>query len=108
MLGDLSIHRRMDRNKPPDEDFLDARQRLDIEIEGLRRANELVLQAHGVAPRSGTSEVLDPVSLGVVGGILIGAILAARVKRVGPVEFYDGIPNKLTDVVRAGLELPPS
>lgn len=85
----------MDRIEPPDED----------------RANELVpSEANGIAPPSGTPEVLDPVSLRILslGGILIGAILVARVKQFGPVEFYEGIPAKLPDVVRAGLELPPS
>jgi len=95
MLGDLSIHRRMDSIKPPDED----------------RPNELVpSEANGVALPSGTSEVPDPVSLRILlgGGILMGIILVARVKQVGPVEFYEGIPAKLPDVVQAALELPPS
>src|SRR3954463_6869589 len=103
----------MDRNQPPDEDPLDALPRLDIENqefspEELQRAAELALQAHGVAPRSDTSEGLDPVSLGILGGILIGAILAARVTRIGSVEFAEGIPDKLPDVVQAALELRPS
>jgi hypothetical protein len=113
MLGDLSIHRRMDRNEPPDEDPLNARLPLDIENQARspeepQQANELVPETSGVAPRSGTSEVLDPESLRILGGILIGLILVARVKRFGPVEFYEGIPAKLPDVVRTGLELPPS
>lgn len=48
-----------------------------------------------------TAHVLDPISLGVFGAILIGAILAARVKKVGPVEFYEGIPPELADVLKA-------
>ena len=48
--------------------------------------------ADGVAPRSGSSEVLDPVFIRMLlgGGILIGAILAARVKQVGSIEFFEG------------------
>lgn len=65
-------------------------------------------QGDGVAPRPGTSEVIDPASLSILGCMLIGAILAARVKRLGLVEFYEGIPNKLPNVVRAGLELAAS
>ena len=87
----------MDRNKPPDDDFLDE-------------PNELVPPADGVAPPSGTSEGLDLVSLRrVVGGsMLMGIILVARVKQVGSVEFFEGIPDKLSAVLQAGLELPPS
>ena len=106
----------MDRNKPPDEDSLDTRQPLDSESQGRsaeapERANELVRSdADGVVPRSGTSEVLDPVLLRILlgGGMLIGTILAARLKQVGPVEFYEGVPNELPQVLRAGLESPPS
>jgi hypothetical protein len=46
-------------------------------------------------------QIFDPVSLGILGGILIGTILASRVKKIGPVEFYEGVPKELADVVRA-------
>jgi hypothetical protein len=50
------------------------------------------------------AQILDPVSLGILGGILIGSILAARVKKAGPIEFYEGIPEELPEVLRAGLK----
>lgn len=47
---------------------------------------------------------IDPVSLAIGGTILIGAILAARVKKAGPLEFYEGVPAELADVIKsAGL-----
>jgi hypothetical protein len=52
--------------------------------------------------RSG--QLLDPISLGIAGAILIGSILAARVKKVGPVKFYEGLPKELGSVVKAGAE----
>lgn len=48
-----------------------------------------------------TPQIFDPVSLGIFGGILIGTILASRVKKIGPVEFYEGVPKELAEVVRA-------
>lgn len=50
----------------------------------------------------GAAQLLDPISLGILGGILIGAILAARVKRVGKVEFYEGVPKELGDIISGG------
>lgn len=46
--------------------------------------------------------VVDPVTLAIGGIILIGAILAARVKKIGSIEFYKGIPKELSDVMKAG------
>jgi hypothetical protein len=46
--------------------------------------------------------VLDPVTLSIVGIMLIGGILAARVKKIGSVEFYEGVPKELADVIKAG------
>jgi hypothetical protein len=45
--------------------------------------------------------VLDPVSLLIGGTLLIGLVLAARVKRIGDVEFYEGIPENVADLVKA-------
>lgn len=55
------------------------------------------------------AHVLDPLTLGIGGLILIGAILAARVKKIGAVEFYEGIPENLAAVLKAGASVvPPS
>lgn len=47
---------------------------------------------------------VDPITLAVGGLVLGGLILAARVKKIGPdgVEFYEGIPEELANVLRAG------
>jgi hypothetical protein len=45
---------------------------------------------------------IDPITLAIGGVILIGAILAARVKKMGAAEFYEGVPQELADVIKAG------
>lgn len=49
---------------------------------------------------------MDPATrrIFVGGGMITAAILAARVKQVGPVKFYERIPDQLPDVLRAGAE----
>ena len=51
--------------------------------------------------------VVDPLSLSIIGGIIIGGILAARVKKIGSVEFYEGVPKELADVMKAGASIAP-
>jgi hypothetical protein len=46
------------------------------------------------------AHVLDPVSLIIIGGTLIGIILASRVKKIGDVEFYEGVPKETLDIVK--------
>lgn len=46
------------------------------------------------------AHVLDPVSLVIIGGTLIGIILASRVKKIGNVEFYEGVPKETLDIVK--------
>lgn len=53
------------------------------------------------------AHLLDPLTLGIGGLILIGAILAARVKKIGSVEFYEGIPENLATVLKAGASCTP-
>ena len=47
----------------------------------------------------------DPITLSIGGLILIGAILAARVRKIGPVEFYEGVPENLAKVIKAGASI---
>lgn len=47
------------------------------------------------------AQALDPVSLAILGATLVGCILAARVKKIGNVTFYEGIPKGLADVLKA-------
>ncbi len=51
---------------------------------------------------------IDPVTLSIGGAILIGAILAARVKKIGSVEFYEGVPENLAKVIKAAASIPGS
>jgi len=50
-------------------------------------------------------QAVDPISLSIVGVIIIGGILAARVKKVPGAEFYEGIPKALADVMKAGASM---
>jgi hypothetical protein len=51
-------------------------------------------------------QVLDPVTLSVGGVVLVGLILAGRVKKVGPkgVEFYKGLPAGLSTLFKQLFE----
>jgi hypothetical protein len=57
---------------------------------------DAVSEAEGIG-----AQVIDPISLGIIGGIIIGSILAARVKKIGPIKFYKGVPKELGDVLSA-------
>jgi len=46
------------------------------------------------------AHVLDPVSLAIIGGTLIGIILASRVKQIGNITFYEGVPKETVDIVK--------
>jgi hypothetical protein len=46
------------------------------------------------------AHVLDPVSLTIIGGTLIGIILASRVKQIGNVKFYEGVPKETVEIVK--------
>jgi hypothetical protein len=57
------------------------------------------------AEKSESHALVDPVSLIIIGGILIGSILAARVKKIGSVEFYKGVPKELEKVLKAAASI---
>lgn len=70
-----------------------------------RKAREWVRGAVAdVAANSG--QALDPVSLALGGFMLIGLILAARVKRIKvgstEIDFFEGVPKEIVDVAKAG------
>lgn len=46
------------------------------------------------------AHVLDPISLTIIGGTIIGIILASRVKKIGNIEFYEGVPKETVDIVK--------
>jgi len=52
-----------------------------------QRGIKEVTEAHG--------QIFDPVSASIAGTLLIGLVLAARIKKVGKdgLEFYPGLPN---------------
>jgi hypothetical protein len=45
------------------------------------------------AARQPRAQVLDPISLAIIGVTAIGIVLAARVKRIGNMEFNEGLPE---------------
>ena len=49
------------------------------------------------------AQVLDPVSLIIIGGTLIGIILASRVKKIGDLEFYEGVPKETLDIIKHAI-----
>lgn len=78
-----------------------------IAASGDRRAREWVRGAVADA-KANTGQALDPVSLALGGALLIALILAARLKRVKvgdtEIDFYEGVPKEVVDVVKAGAE----
>jgi hypothetical protein len=48
---------------------------------------------------------VDPLTLSIIGAMVIGGILAARVKKIGAVEFYEGVPKELADVLKVGAQV---
>lgn len=55
------------------------------------------------------AHALDPISLAIFGATIIGIILAARVKKIGDIEFFKGVPREVTDIVKhaANIKFPP-
>ncbi len=47
------------------------------------------------------AQVIDPLTSAIWGAIIIGAILAARVKKVGATEFYEGVPKEIGEFLKA-------
>lgn len=46
------------------------------------------------------AQVLDPITLSIVGATIIGIILASRVKKIGNIEFYEGVPKETVDIIK--------
>jgi hypothetical protein len=55
------------------------------------------------AARQPKAQIFDPISLAIMGATAIGLVLAARVRRIGPVDFYEGLPEGTDKLVRAGV-----
>jgi hypothetical protein len=80
-----------------------ARKMLDALLDGndpTARAWALEALQEVETPRV---QALDPLSLGIIGSTLVAAILAARVKKIGPVEFFEGIPKELANAIKAAI-----
>jgi hypothetical protein len=89
--------------EPTPEAGIFARRMLEAMVGGLdAEVATWTDQAVKKARAEASAQVLDPISLSIVGVIIIGGILAARVKRIGSVEFYEGVPKELADVLKAG------
>jgi hypothetical protein len=51
------------------------------------------------------AHALDPISLAIVGATIIGIILAARVKNIGDMKFYKGVPREVADIVEQAAKI---
>jgi hypothetical protein len=64
------------------------------------------------AAKQPRGQIFDPISLAILGATAIGLVLAARVKRVGPVEFYKGLPEGTEKLVGTAVSaisgIPPT
>jgi hypothetical protein len=55
------------------------------------------------AARQPKAQILDPISLAIIGATAIGLVLAARVKRIGNAEFNEGLPEGTGKLVSAAV-----
>jgi hypothetical protein len=46
------------------------------------------------------AQVLDPITLTIVGSTIIGIILASRVKKIGDVAFFKGVPKETVEMLK--------
>lgn len=51
------------------------------------------------------AQVVDPLTLTIVGATIIGIILASRVKKLGNTEFYEGVPKETVDLVKHAVSI---
>jgi len=51
------------------------------------------------------AQIFDPLTMAIIGTVVIGLVLAVRVKKVSKegVEFYEGLPKDTDKVVKAGV-----
>ncbi len=84
--GELAKTSRVALETIAEGDDEEAKAWVEAELEDLEIAN-----AH----------MFDPLTLSILGATLIGCILAARVKKIGSVDFYQGIPPELAKVIKA-------
>ena len=52
------------------------------------------------------AHVVDPITLVILGATIIGIILASRVKKIGDIEFYEGVPKEVADIVKHAITIP--
>jgi hypothetical protein len=75
-----------------------SRVALEVIATGEREDARAWLSAELARMQQAQAQMLDPVTLTIAGATLIGCILAARVKKIGSAEFYQGIPSELSKV----------
>ncbi len=51
------------------------------------------------------AHILDPLSLSIVGATLIGIILASRVKQIGNIKFYEGVPKETVEIIKEATSI---
>ena len=81
---------------------------LDAILDGDDQEVKAWLVAELKKHEAGQAHAFDPITAAILGATLIGIILAARVKKIGNTEFYEGLPKEAADFARvaAGVPLP--
>jgi hypothetical protein len=86
---------------PPAELVQASRAALQAIADGEDENAKAWLNAELADMDAAQGHMFDPISLAILGATLIGCILAARVKKIGSVEFYEGVPPELAKVIKA-------
>jgi hypothetical protein len=89
---------------PPDAEGIKAcRVALKLVLEGNDGEARNWAQSAIQRVKSPTAQVIDPLTLAIGGTLLIGLVLAARVKHIGPggADFEPGLPDGLDKLLKA-------
>jgi hypothetical protein len=85
---------------PPAELVAASRAALQAIAEGQSEDAKEWLAAELAEIKQAKGEMIDPVTLSILGATLVGCILAARVKKIGSVQFYEGVPPELSKILK--------
>jgi hypothetical protein len=91
------------QGSPPDELVSVSKMALDAILDGEDSDSSGWVEVELADLSVARAHVLDPISLAIVGASLIGIILASRVKRLGNIEFYEGLPPETVELVKHAL-----
>lgn len=73
-----------------------------LEVGQFGNANVSAWAREGITLAIGAKgQLFEPLSAGIVGTLAIGLVLASRVKKIGSVEFFQGLPPNLEKVIKS-------